>query len=74
MGGSRANEGWMFGLRILDILLEGRARKGPVTWDVNYICYKSHCLVNNYCSVPEGDLPCQDLACVCPICLILGGV
>lgn len=39
MGGSRANEGWVFGLRILDVLLEGRASKGPVTWDVNYICY-----------------------------------
>ena len=28
MGRSRANEGWLSELRTLDVLLEGRARKG----------------------------------------------
>lgn len=39
----------VFGLRTLDTLLEGRARNILVTWDVNFICYKSGCLVNSYC-------------------------
>ena len=73
MGRSRANEGWLSELRTLDVLLEGRARKGQVTWAINFICYKSHCLVSSYCCVPEGQLACQDLAGACPIWFFLGG-
>ena len=73
MGRSRANEGWVSGLRTLDILPEGRVRKGWVTWVMNFLCCKSHCFVSSYCCVPKGQLACQDLADACPIWFILGG-